>query len=119
MKIYKIIQQKTSDTDYSYEFGLNADHPVYAGHFPSRAITPGVLLASMIQDLVEEVKGLKLQLTAARNIKFMEPLYPDQNEVYSLNFTVEEEKHNYKVKAIAHIGKKPYFKLSATFEPRN
>ena len=119
MKIYRIIKRIPSDTDYCFEFGLNADHPVYVGHFPDRAITPGVLLASMVQDLMEEVKEVKLQLIEAKNIKFMQPLHPDQNETYTLNFTVEEVESNYKVKAIATIGAVPYFKLSATFEPRS
>ena len=116
MKIYRIINRNKSELGFSFDVGLNADHPVYPGHFPNRAITPGVLLVSMVKDLVEEVKEVELELVEARNIKFLQPMHPDENEVYTVHFTVEQEENKYQVKATASVGEVAYFKLSATFE---
>ena len=116
MKIYRIIVRNKPEHGFSFDVELNADHPVYPGHFPNRAITPGVMLVSMVKDLVEEVKEVKLELVEAKNIKFLRPMYPDQKEVYIIDFSVEQEQSKYQVKATASVGEVAYFKLSATFE---
>lgn len=51
-----------------------SDHPAFAGHFPGRAIVPGVLLLDLTQRAIEAKSGLALGgLPVA---KFLSPAIP-------------------------------------------
>jgi 3-hydroxymyristoyl/3-hydroxydecanoyl-(acyl carrier protein) dehydratase len=62
---------------YNISFVIDADHPCLEGHFPDNPIVPGVLLLDeMMNALENEVMGLRLQ--GIRQVKFLQPVLPDQ-----------------------------------------
>lgn len=109
------LQHKNIEGDHwSFNLSLNADHPVYEGHFPEKAVTPGVMMTEMVKHLIEDELGQKLRMTAARNIKFLNLILPenakDMTLVMDLNRT-----EGIAVKAQATIGEAIYFKISANY----
>lgn len=58
----------------SLELAIPADHPAYAGHFPGRPITPGVVLLDQAQLAIEAASGARLSGLAMA--KFLSPAGP-------------------------------------------
>lgn len=68
--LYTYRINKREDDLIQAGISMNASHPVYKGHFPGHPITPGVIQVQMIREILEAERGIALQLTAARQIKF-------------------------------------------------
>ena len=66
---------------------LLPESPVYQGHFPGYPITPGVCLVEIALELLSEQAGRPLRLTAAKNIKFISPVFPADGD--NLRFNIE------------------------------
>ena len=56
---------------------LNANHPIYQGHFPGNPVVPGVCQIQMVKELVEKTVSHKLRLTESDNIKFLAMINPN------------------------------------------
>lgn len=59
-----------SDQTIEAIIAINKKSTVYEGHFPLRAITPGVCQVLMIKEILEGELGTELFLSGAKNIKF-------------------------------------------------
>ncbi len=62
---------------FTVEVILNPNHPIYQAHFPGNPVTPGVCLMQMATELLQSHLCQPLQLIAAANIKFRQPVRPD------------------------------------------
>ena len=95
---------------------LLPDSPVYQGHFPGYPITPGVCLVQIALELIEEMAdqvghdggkdqvghdggkdrtGRSVRLVAAKNIKFVAPVFPSDGT--ELRFILSGEGENWSV----------------------
>ncbi len=60
--------------------GVNADHPMLAGHFPGHPIVPGAwLLAWVVSAAARRLaaQGQSYSIAAIKRVKFLRPLAPD------------------------------------------
>jgi len=64
---------------------INIHHPLYKGHFPKQAVTPGVALVEIIRNVLSSVLNKKLMLASAKEIKFLSPILPSQINQLDLN----------------------------------
>ncbi|MDR1666946.1 MAG: 3-hydroxyacyl-ACP dehydratase [Bacteroidales bacterium] len=88
---FRIIDITTGEKRINYRLQLNAEHLIYAAHFPGNPITPGVCIIQMIKELVELCRQKELFLKKLINAKFLNVLNPLENGVVSLNIVFEEE----------------------------
>lgn len=79
--LYKITSVVKADSFCDYVIALNAEHFIYKAHFPGEPITPGVCIMQIAMELLEEYAGRELQLSSARNIKFLKVIIPVQTPV--------------------------------------
>jgi 3-hydroxyacyl-[acyl-carrier-protein] dehydratase len=88
---YTLIKAEEITPSQSYIFSiiLNADHPLYEGHFPQQPIVPGVLMIALVKDLVEIQLKKKLQLAKARNIKYLNILIPTKDQQISVDVQID------------------------------
>jgi 3-hydroxyacyl-[acyl-carrier-protein] dehydratase len=56
---------------------IAADHPSLPGHFPQQPVVPGVLLLDHVAAALQRWRGL--QIAQLVQVKFMQPLLPDQS----------------------------------------
>lgn len=63
-------------TSYQMQFHIDADHPSLPGHFPGRALVPGVLLLEQVALALKAWRGQ--QLRRIDDAKFLVPLLPGQ-----------------------------------------
>lgn len=81
--LYTITEQVASESEHSYTIRLNAEHFIYAAHFPGEPITPGVCIMQIAQELLEEHLGESLMLECVKNIKFLRIITPTETPVVS------------------------------------
>ena len=73
---------RREQTEYTVHF--DASHPIFAGHFPEQAIVPGACLVQIAEELAGLTVGQPVRFTALRNVKFRQPVTPDQIVTYIL-----------------------------------
>ena len=69
------------------EFLIDADEPVFAGHFPTYPILPGVLLLALARSVVSDHFGRPVQLSEVRRQRFSKPVLPGMRVAVELQLT--------------------------------
>lgn len=63
-----------------------ADHPCLPGHFPGQPVVPGVVLLDAVQAALASQVG-EIAALSLPQVKFLQPLLPDQLAEIELNET--------------------------------
>lgn len=82
---YDILQ---SDQD-GYTIRFNASHPIFSGHFPERPIVPGACIVQIAEELASLIYNHPVRFAAIRDLKFRQPITPDQEITISISKTAE------------------------------
>lgn len=85
--LYHIIDESKNEVEHSYTIKLNAEHFIYAAHFPGEPITPGVCIMQIAQELLGCHVNHDLIIDTVKNIKFLRIITPIESPIvcYTLN----------------------------------
>lgn len=72
-------------SDHAMPLPIPADHPAYAGHFPSRPILPGVVLLDAALHAMSAQADMQDTTCQFKSVKFHSPVQP--GEALSLHTT--------------------------------
>lgn len=72
--LYYIVREEQD----GYTIRFDASHPIFAGHFPEHPIVPGACLVQIAEELAAATYGNPVRFTAVRNLRFDQPITPDQ-----------------------------------------
>lgn len=72
--LYYIVE----DREAEYRVRFDASHPIFAGHFPGHPVVPGACLVQIAEELLVTQLGQTVRFTSVRNLKFRQPVMPDQ-----------------------------------------
>lgn len=61
----------------SHDYLIPLTHPCLVGHFPAHPIVPGVVLLDYARALLQDWQPA-VRLKTIAQVKFLQPLYPDQ-----------------------------------------
>ena len=90
--LYTVIEtQMLTDLIAVTKLQLDAEHPIFEGHFPQQPVMPGVCQIQLLTDIAGSVVGRKLTLRKASNIKFLALLDPRQCDVLTLHIEIKEQ----------------------------
>ena len=78
-------------SDFTCVIRLNAEHPVYKGHFPQIPIAPGVCLIQVLKEILLEKFQKELVMTSGENIKFLVMINPKETPELEITFSVKEQ----------------------------
>lgn len=101
---------------------LNAEHPIFIGHFPGKPVLPGACQLQMISELLSHVTTKTYRLQKAETIKFITPIDPRQSATIRLNLQYGEEEHGGEENATRHVtatliaGEAVCLKFNGTFQ---
>ena len=115
-KIYSVIETHNDKGDINYLIKIDYSHPVFKGHFPEKAVLPGVMMCDIIRHLISEKLGIQVQLSFAKNIKFSKMIIPSKNNTYNVTFSIVENEKKYNIRAIVSQGEDIYFKINARYK---
>ncbi len=111
---YSISSKNISKTNIHFRIRLNADHPIYKGHFPEFAVVPGALLVQILGELMEMGLEKKLYLSEASSIKFLKIIVPSKAEDLEVEILIKES-DPFKVNAEFRMEGETYCKILATY----
>lgn len=94
---FTIIEQDGANKRFIVE--LNAEHPIYKGHFPSRPITPGVCSIAIIVECAAQLLHKKLTLSAIRQCRLKDPIEPSLKKIMVHFYTIDFDENNINCKA--------------------
>ena len=115
-EFYNILERKNTANGVNFTVRLNADHFIYAAHFPGNPITPGVCITQIVKELTEELIQTPLLLKVAKNIKFSQVVNPLQYAEITFDIaTPQEDESGYKVSAIINRNNVTFAKLNLLF----
>jgi 3-hydroxyacyl-[acyl-carrier-protein] dehydratase len=69
---------------------LNAEHPIFKGHFPDRPVLPGACQLQMIRELLSHITTKTYRLQKAAAIKFITPIDPRHDPTIRLDLQYDE-----------------------------
>lgn len=95
---------------------LNEDCEVYKGHFPEKAVSPGVCNLQMIKECAEEISGCSLMMNNLQLCRLTTLVTPSEHKNVEVKFSVfEETEENVQVRATLGKGDEIYLDLKAQY----
>jgi 3-hydroxymyristoyl/3-hydroxydecanoyl-(acyl carrier protein) dehydratase len=94
---------------------IDAQQPVFAGHFPGNPIMPGVLVLGFLKSLLAEHLVKPVQIAYIKRQKFMRPVLPGNTLKISIN-TLQIDGEFIDVNYMAVIAEGPVAKGSISFK---
>jgi 3-hydroxymyristoyl/3-hydroxydecanoyl-(acyl carrier protein) dehydratase len=88
-----------------FEFCFKSSDPVFAGHFPTRPILPGVFQLEMARMAVEWVFDCPLVVREISKSKFLRPILPE--ETIRLELKLSEKDGTIQARAAFSVGTEP------------
>lgn len=115
-KLYSVIDIKHADDAIHAAIRLDEKHPVFKGHFPGQPVVPGVCEMQIVKEILTSVVQRKLQMLYADDIKFLQMIDPNLNNMLNveIHYSIQEEN---KIELHANIFQENRicFKLNAAF----
>lgn len=116
--IYSVLEIEKTSEGANYLIEIDFSHPIFQGHFPNKAILPGVIMSDIIRSQASELLEKKLYLYSAKNIKFSKMITPSKNNKYNIKL-ISHKKHNqYDIKATISKNDEIYFKINAKYQEK-
>ena len=80
---YTLLSSVKGEDENSHIFvlSLNPDHNIYRGHFPDRAVTPGVCTLKMVKESIAKIVNCNVRFEKIANCKFTSIIAPDLGEI--------------------------------------
>lgn len=91
--LYYIVESRETESESreaEYRVCFDASHPIFAGHFPGHPIVPGACLIQIAEELLATLLGQKVRFTSVRNLKFRQPVLPDQEVTITILLAKEQ-----------------------------
>lgn len=112
--LYTICSRETHEAEVVYHVALNKDCFIYKAHFPQNPITPGVCMVQTALELLEDLTGRRLEISEAKNIKFLHILSPTEHPEADFVFTSVVNDEAVKAKVNVMKGDTVFAQLSFT-----
>lgn len=112
--LYYLVESKKhegANSEAVYVVRFDATHPIFAGHFPGHPIVPGACLVQLAEELAGMTIGQPIRFTALRNLKFRQPVTPEQQVRVSIEF----QDSNFKIQISDLTNHKSQIVNSASF----
>lgn len=116
--LYTIVETQATDGNARVSIALNAEHRIYACHFPGNPITPGVCILQILSELVALHYDSSLAIKGYANVKYLSIISPLDHPTVDVEFSVSPRTDNgdVRVKAAFKSGGEVFVKISAIYE---
>jgi 3-hydroxyacyl-[acyl-carrier-protein] dehydratase len=96
------------------EVHMDADHPIFQGHFPGFPVTPGVIQLHLVKAVLTNQLKRDIKLKLVRTCKFLDVLDPGKTPFITINIKYQELE-TLEVVASGSASGTTFFKLQATY----
>lgn len=118
-KLFSDIDNRLSaDGRLAFRVRLDAEHPVYGGHFPGNPVLPGVCSLQIVRECLELGTGRRHRFTAIRECKFLGMIVPQADGLLDIDIRLADDGPTAKkVTCVITNNEKTVLKLKATAIP--
>ena len=110
MSLLNSLYHITATDEHEIHIRFDANHPVFAGHFPGAPVVPGACLVQIAEELLAQQLQHPAQITGIHNLKFRQTVTPDMPVTFHI--TLQED--NKCAVLITHIDT-PNVQFTATY----
>ncbi|MBR5642897.1 MAG: hydroxymyristoyl-ACP dehydratase [Salinivirgaceae bacterium] len=98
---YSIISQSTDEATGAHLFRikLNGGHEIYKGHFPEKAVSPGVCNLQIMKECAELIVGKELTIKTMAQCKMPAMITPDGTPELTVSVATAETEGGYQTTA--------------------
>lgn len=111
---YSVIEKNIGQDTAAFLVRFNAQHPIFQGHFPMKPVVPGACLMQMTGELSVVALQKNLHIIGAKNIKFLQVIYPNKTESVTFELAWEECDGGFEVKCSVVDAEKRYATMQLT-----
>lgn len=92
---YFVREQEDGEGSVKARIEFDVNHSIFAGHFPSVPVVPGVCMMQIIREMVQKIIGSPVRLTKVPVMKFLSLINPKESPSVRLDISFLEtpEKH--------------------------
>jgi 3-hydroxyacyl-[acyl-carrier-protein] dehydratase len=113
---YLINELLFEENTISAKLQLNADHPIFEGHFPNNPVTPGVIEMEIIKEVVGLAIEQPVKMKAMSSCKFLTILNPNDTPEIMVNITIlEREGQRIRISGSISDAEKAFMKIGAEY----
>jgi 3-hydroxyacyl-[acyl-carrier-protein] dehydratase len=113
---YKVTAQQQDAGQVTSTIELNADHPIFGGHFPDQPVVPGVCMMQTITEILSAALQQPVKLKKANQMKFLNMIDPVQEPLVDVTVSYKEEAEgSWKVTATLKRDDKTFMKFQGLF----
>ncbi len=94
---------------------INADSPIFKGHFPGQPVVPGACMLQIVKEVLGSALDQSLQLKKGDNLKFIGMIEPGQTNAIVLEIGYKLVADRISVNAKLVDGDRVCFKFQGTF----
>lgn len=114
-EIFKVERVDHADNIIKVILSINADSPIFNGHFPGQPVIPGACMLQVVKDVLAGSLGYGVQLKNGDNLKFVGMIVPDAASAVTLEISYKVIDNSISVNAKLSEGDRVCFKLQGTF----
>lgn len=87
------IRSLVSDTDNTYSFviEINNQHNIFNGHFPQKAVVPGVCTLTIIKECLCKILNKNVSFASIKECKYISPLLPESGLEIMIKITLVKD----------------------------
>lgn len=105
-----------AENSFRCEVALNADHPIFKGHFEQMPVVPGVCQCQMIMELLQEETGKSLWMPEGDNIKFTGMIVPTQHPRVFVDISYKTAENDLLTEAKIYLESTIFTKFKGVFK---
>lgn len=109
-KLYTYTKQTTTE-DLLFLVKIDANHPIFGGHFPGNPILPGVCQMQMVKDIFKSEFPEYSCVVSSKAIKFLHIINPRDVDTFQLKISSDKRGDDFKLSASIYDENHTYLKM--------
>lgn len=89
--VFNIGTHTVSESTYLFNVSVNEQHSVFAGHFPSQPVVPGVCTLAMVKECVSKIVLRSLRFSYIRECKFLSAIVPGEHSELVVKIVIKDD----------------------------
>lgn len=114
-QLIQLKQKSNGDSEFTFDVTINPEHAIFEGHFPERAILPGVTMVEIFRRATELAASKKLRMESSKSLKFLKMIEPNQTTQLTLSLSLNIDEDGISAKGELSNEAGVYFKEMARF----